>query len=78
MDAGNLTFPDGYFDTVVAMYVMTVVSDPIQVMSELERVCAHNGSVIIVSHFSQKGGARGFLERALAQHSSWLGWRADF
>ncbi len=78
MDAANLTFPDGYFDTVVAMYVMTVVPDPIQVMSELERVCAHNGSVIIVSHFFQEGGARGFLERALAQHSSWLGWRADF
>ena len=78
MDASNLTFPDGYFDTVVAMYVMTVVPDPVSVMAELERVCADHGSVIIVNHFFREGGARGTFERALAQHSSWLGWRADF
>ncbi len=78
MDAANLTFPNGYFDTVVAMYVMTVVPDPVQVMSELERVCAPKGCVIIVNHFFQNGGARGFIERVMAQHSSWLGWRADF
>jgi phosphatidylethanolamine/phosphatidyl-N-methylethanolamine N-methyltransferase len=77
MDAANLTFPEGYFDTVVAMYVMTVVPDPVQVMSELERVCADGGTVIIVNHFFQEGGARGVVERAIAQHSSWLGWRAD-
>ncbi len=28
MDAGNLEFADESFDTVVAMYVMTVVPDP--------------------------------------------------
>ena len=38
--AANLTFPDGYFDTVVAMFVMPVVPDPLHVMSELNRVCA--------------------------------------
>ena len=35
MDAGELKFPDASFDTVVAMYVMTVVPDPEKVMREL-------------------------------------------
>ena len=39
MDAGDLKFPDASFDTVVAMYVMTVVPDPEKVMRELSRVC---------------------------------------
>ena len=33
MDAGELKFPDGSFDTVVAMYVMTVVPEPEKVMA---------------------------------------------
>ncbi len=39
MDASDLKFPDASFDTVVAMYVMTVVPDPEKVMRELSRVC---------------------------------------
>ena len=66
MDAGALAFPDESFDTVVAMYVMTVVPDAEKVMRELERVCATGGEVILVNHFSQEEGVRGFLERRLA------------
>ena len=66
MDAGALAFPDESFDTVVAMYVMTVVPDAEKVMRELERVCATGGEVILVNHFSQEEGVRGFLERKLA------------
>jgi len=47
MDAGALAFPDESFDTVVAMYVMTVVPVPQRVMRELERVCAAGGEVIL-------------------------------
>src|SRR5437868_5449837 len=52
MDAGDLKFDDTSFDTVVAMYVMTVVPDPEKVMRELSRVCRPGGDVIIVNHFS--------------------------
>ena len=45
MDAGDLKFPDASFDTVVAMYVMTVVPDPEKVMRELSRVCRPGGEV---------------------------------
>ena len=39
MDASDLDFANDSFNTVVAMYVMTVVPDPEKVMAELERVC---------------------------------------
>ena len=78
MDASNLDFADGSFDTVVAMYVMTVVPDPAKVMAELERVCAPGGEVIIVNHFSQTHGVRGLVEKAMAPMATLLGWRPEF
>lgn len=78
MDAGALAFPDESFDTVVAMYVMTVVPDPEKVMRELERVCAAGGEVILVNHFSQEHGLRGFFERRLAPLANSIGWHAVF
>ena len=78
MDAGALAFPDESFDTVVAMYVMTVVPDPERVMQELERVCAMGGEVILVNHFSQDDGIRGLIERRLAPIASSIGWHAVF
>ena len=78
MDAGALAFPDESFDTVVAMYVMTVVPDPERVMRELERVCAPGGEVILVNHFSEEEGARGWIEKKLAPFADLLGWRPVF
>jgi phosphatidylethanolamine/phosphatidyl-N-methylethanolamine N-methyltransferase len=78
MDAGALAFPDESFDTVVAMYVMTVVPDPARVMRELERVCAAGGEVILINHFSQEEGVRGWIERRLAPFADTIGWHAVF
>lgn len=78
MDAGQMEFQDNSFDTVVAMYVMTVVPDPEKVMAELERVTAPGGEVILVNHFSQETGVRGLAERAIAPLANILGWRPVF
>ncbi len=78
MDAGDLKFPDASFDTVVAMYVMTVVPDPEKVMRELSRVCRPGGEVIIVNHFSADDGMRGWVERRMAPFADMLGWRPVF
>jgi phosphatidylethanolamine/phosphatidyl-N-methylethanolamine N-methyltransferase len=78
MDAGDLAFPDGSFDTVVAMYVMTVVPDPEKVMRELARVCRPGGEVLIVNHFSTEDGMRGWVERRMAPFADKLGWRPVF
>jgi len=78
MDAADLTFDDGAYDTVVAMYVMTVVPDPVKVLRELERVCAPGGEVLIVNHFAQDHGVRGKVEQWLAPAAKALGWHPDF
>lgn len=78
MDAGNLTFEDASFDTVVAMYVMTVVPDPEKVMRELARVAKPGGEVVLVNHFSQEDGMRGWIERRMAPFAEHIGWRPVF
>jgi phosphatidylethanolamine/phosphatidyl-N-methylethanolamine N-methyltransferase len=84
MDASQLAFPDASFDTVVAMYVMTVVPEPEKVMRELARVCRPGGDVIIVNHFSAEQGKpgwegmRGWVERRMAPFADKLGWRPVF
>jgi phosphatidylethanolamine/phosphatidyl-N-methylethanolamine N-methyltransferase len=78
MDAGELKFEDASFDTVAAMYVMTVVPDPEKVMRELSRVCRPGGEVIIVNHFSADDGMRGWVERRMAPFADKLGWRPVF
>jgi phosphatidylethanolamine/phosphatidyl-N-methylethanolamine N-methyltransferase len=78
MDAGDLKFPDDSFDTVVAMYVMTVVPDPEKVMRELARVCRPGGEVLIVNHFSTEDGMRGWVERRMAPFADKIGWRPVF
>lgn len=78
MDAQELDFEDSSFDTVVAMYVLTVVPEPARVMEELDRVCKPGGQVLIVNHFSQEHGVRGIVEKAMAPFAERLGWRPEF
>ncbi len=78
MDASALTFADGSFDTVVAMYVITVVPDPEKVMRELARVTKVGGQVVLVNHFSQEEGVRGWVERRMAPFADKLGWHPVF
>ncbi len=78
MDAGNLEFADHEFDIVVAMFVMTVVPDPEKVMRELARVAKPGGQVILVNHFSQEEGLRGWVERRMAPFADKIGWRSVF
>lgn len=78
MDAGNLTFADGAFDTAVAMYVITVVPNPERVMRELARVTKPGGQVLLVNHFSQDEGVRGFIERSMAPFADLVGWHSVF
>ncbi|MBS0241706.1 MAG: class I SAM-dependent methyltransferase [Proteobacteria bacterium] len=78
MDASALKFPDNSFDTVVAMYVMTVVPDPVAVMREIARVCKPGGQVMLLNHFSEEKGVRGWVERRMAPFATKLGWHPVF
>ena len=78
MDARTLDFPDGHFDTVVAMYLVSVVPEPERVMAEIARVCKPGGQVIIVNHFARDEGLLAWIERRFAPLADRLGWHPDF
>ena len=77
MDARELEYENGSFDSVVAAYVMSVVPEPHKVIREIERVCKPGGDVVIVNHFAAERGFRRNVEALLAPLSNKLGWRPD-
>jgi phosphatidylethanolamine/phosphatidyl-N-methylethanolamine N-methyltransferase len=78
MDVRSLNFPDAHFDTVVAMFLVSVVPEPERVTAEMARVCKPGGEVVIVNHFAREKGALAQIERALAPFADRLGWHSDF
>jgi phosphatidylethanolamine/phosphatidyl-N-methylethanolamine N-methyltransferase len=78
MDARSLDFPDARFDTVVAMYLVSVVPEPERVVAEMARVCRPGGEVVIVGHFARDRGLLSLLERAFAPLANVIGWHSDF
>lgn len=78
MDARTLAFPDDHFDTVVAMYLVSVVPEPERVLAEMARVCKPGGEVLIVNHFARETGLLAALERLFAPLANIIGWHSDF
>src|SRR4029078_3019760 len=58
MDAQRLCFPDGFFDVVVAQYVITTVPDPEAALDEFARVTKPGGEIILVNHLGAEAGPR--------------------
>ena len=77
MDAANLTFPDATFDIVYAPYVISVVSDPVRVVSEMRRVCRPGGKIVILNHFRSHTPVVARVERAISPFTVHIGFKAD-
>jgi phosphatidylethanolamine/phosphatidyl-N-methylethanolamine N-methyltransferase len=77
MDAQNLSFPDGAFDAVVAMYVAAVVPDMTKLFAELRRVCVAGGDIIVVNHLAAESGVLGAVDRLAAPLTRALAVRSD-
>ena len=73
----SLDFPDNTFDYVMAFHVVTVVPDPIQMISEAKRVCKPGGSIVIVNHFTSDVPVLGSMTEALDPLTRKLGWRTN-
>ena len=78
MDATKLAFPDQSFDAAVAMFLITVVPDPIAVLAEAVRVVRPGGRIVLANHFSAESGPRAAFERWLSRFSASLGWNPEF
>jgi phosphatidylethanolamine/phosphatidyl-N-methylethanolamine N-methyltransferase len=57
MDAHQMAFADATFDCVVAQFVITLVANPEQVLSECHRVVKPGGRIILVNHLYSETGA---------------------
>jgi phosphatidylethanolamine/phosphatidyl-N-methylethanolamine N-methyltransferase len=76
-NAEQLEFADAQFDYVVAFHLISVVSDPVQAMKEMIRVCKPGGVIVLINHFrSSNRLVSRVIDRAdgLTRH---FGWRTD-
>ena len=78
MDAHAMTFADATFDCVVAQFVITLVQDPEQVLSECHRVVKPGGRIILVNHLYSETGLAAAVERWAAVKTRKLGLRPEF
>lgn len=78
MDAQRLGFRNGFFDVVVAQYVITTVPDPEAALDEFARVTRPGGEIILANHLGADAGARRLFEQGFAPIARRLGWRPEF
>ncbi len=78
MDAHAMTFADATFDCVVAQFVITLVANPEQVLSECHRVVKPGGRIILVNHLYSEVGVAAAIERWAAEKTRKLGLRPEF
>ncbi|MCH8319664.1 MAG: class I SAM-dependent methyltransferase [Acidobacteria bacterium] len=66
MDAESLEFPDNAFDTVVDSLSLCTLTQPVQALREMARVCKPNGRILLLEHgrSSREGLARWQDKRA--------------
>lgn len=78
MDAHHMSFDDATFDCVVAQFVITLVANPEQVLSECARVVKPGGRIILVNHLYSEVGVAAAVERWAAKKTRALGLRPEF
>jgi phosphatidylethanolamine/phosphatidyl-N-methylethanolamine N-methyltransferase len=76
MDGEAMSFADGMFDKVVAMYVVSVVARPLQLIAEMRRVCKPGGDLYIVNHFRSRHALPAPRDE-LSAFAAVAGFRAD-
>jgi phosphatidylethanolamine/phosphatidyl-N-methylethanolamine N-methyltransferase len=78
MDAEEMSFEDSSFDSVLALYVASVVPNPARFVAEMKRVCVPGGTIVIVNHFMSDNPAMRWIEKRLAPLAGKIGFHADF
>jgi phosphatidylethanolamine/phosphatidyl-N-methylethanolamine N-methyltransferase len=76
-DALRLPFADDTFDHVFISHVISVVSDPYQLVREAQRVAKSGARIVIVNHFQSTNRFIAMVEKWLCPLCTKLGWRSD-
>ncbi len=77
MDAMQMTFPDNTFDAVFAGMLITTVSDPDRVISEIIRVCKPGGKIVMFNHFQNGNKFISTFEKVFSPIGKRLGFCPD-
>lgn len=76
-NALNLPFADDTFDHVFISHVISVVSDPVRLVREAQRVAKPAARVVILNHFQSTNRFVAMVEKWLCPLCTKLGWRSD-
>ena len=76
-NALQLPFGDSTFDHIFISHVISVVSDPIMLVREAQRVAKPGARIVIVNHFQSTNRFIALVEKLLCPLCTKLGWRSD-
>jgi phosphatidylethanolamine/phosphatidyl-N-methylethanolamine N-methyltransferase len=76
-DALKLPFADDSFDHVFISHVISVVSDPIQLVREAQRVAKPGSRIVLLNHFQSTNRFIALVEKWVSPLCTKLGWRSD-
>lgn len=76
-NALDLPFGDSTFDHIFISHVISVVSDPVKLLREAQRVAKPGARIVIVNHFRSANPVIGWFEQVLSPFFSKIGWRSD-
>jgi len=74
MDAESLEFPENSFDTVVDSLSLCTLTQPVQALREMARVCKPNGRILLLEHGrSSKEGLARWQDKKAEKHAKRFG-----
>lgn len=76
-NALELPFADNTFDHVFISHVISVVSDPVMLVKEAQRVGKEGCRIVIVNHFQSTNRLIAMIEKWACPLCTKLGWRSD-
>jgi phosphatidylethanolamine/phosphatidyl-N-methylethanolamine N-methyltransferase len=76
-DALCLPFGDNAFDGVFISHVISVVSDPVALIRESQRVARNGARIVIVNHFQSSNRFIAMVEKWINPVCTKIGWRTD-
>lgn len=76
-NALQLPFADNTFDHVFISHVISVVSDPVKLVKEAQRVAKPEARIVVLNHFQSPNRFIAMIEKWLCPLCTRLGWRSD-